>query len=135
MIAKLFRCDDCKRTLMTRPQGGLLSSGWERDWFMVKDHVWNASQRKGACRFLCVTCLERRIGRTLTPADFRRSARVNFVGRKSVVLRRRTRGLIPTGRLKAQTTIGTRPAKINNPIAAPNIEPRVSGSSNLAFPT
>jgi hypothetical protein len=67
-------------------------SGWQGDWFMVKDSVWRQIQRKGTCRFLCVACLERRIGRKLSADDFRRSAKVNFDCKKSVRLRQRMGG-------------------------------------------
>jgi len=67
---------------------------------MLKDRVWHHSQRRGACRFLCVACLERRIDRKLVAADFKRTARVNFdSGFKSIKLRRRLRGLKPAKRL------------------------------------
>jgi hypothetical protein len=95
----ICQCSDCKAVLMIRPAGSLAGSGFERDWFMAKDRVWRASQRGGACRFLCVRCLEERIERRLSPADFKRSARVNFVGRKSSLLRSRLRGLKPARRL------------------------------------
>jgi hypothetical protein len=61
--------------------------------------VWRRGQRAGKCRFLCVECLEARIGRDLTAADFKRSAKVNFAGQKSAELRRRMRGLKPAKRL------------------------------------
>jgi hypothetical protein len=77
---------------------GLGSGGWDVEWFIVKDRVWH--QRKGTCRFLCVKCLERHIGRKLTAADFKRSARANFVGNKSALLRQRMRGLKPAKRLR-----------------------------------
>jgi hypothetical protein len=79
-------------------RGGIIG-GTDFDWFMVKDHVWQHGQRAGACRFLCVGCLERRIGRKLSAGDFRCSAKVNFVGKKSATLRRRMRGLKPAKRL------------------------------------
>jgi hypothetical protein len=66
---------------------------------MVKDAVWRRSQRDGKCRFLCVKCLEGRIGRKLSSGDFKRSAKVNFVGRKPAMLRRRMRNLKPAKRL------------------------------------
>lgn len=98
--AMLFACDDCYATLAIRPVFG---TDWDCDWFMVKDRVWRHSQRKGSCRFLCVQCLEGRIGRRLSARDFKRSAQVNFVGRKSARLRHRMRGLRPAKRL-IQTT-------------------------------
>ena len=66
---------------------------------IVTVHVWRRSQRHGKCRFLCVGCLERRIGRKLSADDFRRSAKVNFEGQKSAKLRHRMRGLKPAKRL------------------------------------
>ena len=91
-------CGDCEAVLMLRSTSPF-GVGFDSDWFMVKDRVWRASQRNGACRFLCIRCLEARINRRLSPADFKRSARVNFVGRKSSLLRSRLRGLKPARRL------------------------------------
>jgi hypothetical protein len=100
----IFQCDDCDATLAVRPTGFLgLGSGWHGDWYMVKNSVWRHSQRKGVCRFLCILCLEHRLGRKLSAADFRRSAKVNFVGQKSTRLRRRMRGLKPAERLVETT--------------------------------
>jgi hypothetical protein len=73
------------------------------DWFMVKDHVWRRGQRGGVCRFLCTGCLEHRLDRKLTSDDFRRSAKVNFVGQKPNKLRRRMQGLEPAKRLVTTT--------------------------------
>jgi hypothetical protein len=96
----VFPCADCDAVLAARPTGAFaFGPGWDNEWFLVKDSVWRASQRDGKCRFLCVGCLEHRIGRKLTAGDFRRSARVNFDGRKSAKLRRRMRGLKPAKRL------------------------------------
>jgi hypothetical protein len=92
---RVFVCDDCNTVLATRSGFG----GRDFDWFMVKDKVWQHGQLDGACRFLCVGCLENRLGRKLKADDFRRSAKVNFVGQKSPKLRRRMRGLKPARRL------------------------------------
>src|ERR1043165_5020574 len=93
-------CADCNAILSIRPTGfnAAFGRGWQPDWFMVKDRVWRLGQRDGKCRFLCVGCLENRIGRKLTSDDFRRSAKVNFVGQKSAKLRRRMRGQKPAKR-------------------------------------
>jgi hypothetical protein len=97
----IFPCADCTLPLAIRPEGlsAMFGGGWEGDWFMVKDRVWQRGQRDGKCRFICVGCLENRIGHKLTADDFRRSAKVNFVGEKSAKLRRRMRGLKPAKRL------------------------------------
>jgi hypothetical protein len=92
----VFPCADCN-TVLTIRDG--LFGGWTNEWFMLKDRVWQRSQRDRKCRFLCVGCLECRIGRKLSSDDFRRSAKVNFVGQKSARLRRRMRGLKPAKRL------------------------------------
>src|SRR5262245_31754043 len=105
-IATLIPCADCNATLQIL--GNLFSSfsvGRRDDWFMVKDRVWREGQRKGACRFLCVECLESRIDRKLSAVDFKRSAKVNFVGRKSLRLLHRMRGLRPAKRLVNTTFI------------------------------
>ena len=99
VCAAVIQCGDCEKTLTIRPTGFSFGGGYQGEWFMVKDRVWQQSQRNGSCRFLCVECLEDRIGRKLLAEDFRSSAKVNFVGEKSDVLRRRMRGLKPAKRL------------------------------------
>jgi hypothetical protein len=90
-------CDDCEQILMIR---GAFGSGHDRDWFYLKNRVWQSATRKSPHRrFLCVTCIERRLDRRLTAKDFRRNARVNFVGRKSRRLKLRMRGLEPAKQL------------------------------------
>lgn len=98
---QVIACNECGDWLMTRPPASIFGtgSGWEGEWFMVKARVWQKGQRKGKCRFLCVGCLERRLGRKLQAADFMRSAKVNFNGTKTPRLRRRMKGLRPAKRL------------------------------------
>src|SRR5271167_4139773 len=67
----IYQCTDCEKNLAMFPTG-LMGSGWQGDWFMVKDSVWRRGQLKGKCRFLCVACLEQRISRKLSATDFRR---------------------------------------------------------------
>jgi hypothetical protein len=39
-----------------------------REYYMVHDRIWReAGMRRG---YLCIGCLERRLGRELTPGDF-----------------------------------------------------------------
>ena len=41
------------------------------EWYMVHDHVWRAAMENGGMvRFLCIGCLEQRVGRRLKPSDF-----------------------------------------------------------------
>src|SRR5262245_19744556 len=94
-MALAFACDDCNGILMWL---NLLGGGWAGDWYMVKDRVWRRGQRRTPCRFLCVQCLEHRIGRRLSARDFKRSAKVNFE-KHSARLRHRMRGLKPAKRL------------------------------------
>ena len=101
--AVAIACADCDTILTVRPTGfgaTLFGDRANGDWFMVKDRVWQLGQRAGACRFLCTGCLEHRIGRKLVAADFKRSVKVNFVGRKPLKLRRRMRGLKPATRMR-----------------------------------
>lgn len=99
-----IQCADCHDNLAIFPTSFLsVASGWFANWFMVKDRVWRRGQLKGKCRFLCVGCLEHRIGRKLSAADFRRNARVNFTSQKSAKLRQRMRGLKPAKRLVETT--------------------------------
>jgi hypothetical protein len=58
-------CSDCG--IPTAPRRG------PREWYMVTDEVWAAAgMRPGAVvdGALCIGCLERRLGRRLTSADF-----------------------------------------------------------------
>jgi hypothetical protein len=71
---------------------------------LVKDSVWRRGQRGG---FLCVGCLEHRIGRKLSSGDFQRSAKVNFDHKGSAKLRRRMRGLKLAKRLANTTFQGS----------------------------
>jgi hypothetical protein len=98
----VFTCADCNAILLVRPTGfgALFGGDYQPNWYMVKDRVWQSGQRSGKeCRFLCIECLERRVGRKLTAKDFSRSNKVNFQGGKSPELRRRMRGLKPAKRL------------------------------------
>jgi hypothetical protein len=45
------------------------------EYYMVKNHVW--VQAQGGTKLLCIGCLEKRIGRTLTRSDFDDAASVN----------------------------------------------------------
>jgi hypothetical protein len=98
-VFRAYVCNDCPRMLHTRSAMPSLGGGWSGEWFMVKARVWQEGQRKGRGRFLCVGCLEDRIGRKLVAADFSRSAKVNFAGDKPLRLRRRMKGLKPARRL------------------------------------
>jgi hypothetical protein len=64
--------------------------------YTVKAAIWKAAGMKpdGGC--LCVGCLERRIGRTLTPKDFRSNHPFNQVPGTERLLARR--GQIPRAR-------------------------------------
>ncbi len=49
-----------------------------QEYYMVHNHIWRSALRRARVDgcvptvydMLCVTCLERRLGRELTPADF-----------------------------------------------------------------
>lgn len=90
-------CHDCDEVLMVR--GGGLGGGYDNDWFMLKDRIWREATRGTDVRCLCIACLEQRLGREVNAKDFKRSAKVNFVGNKSARLRTRMRGLKPAKRL------------------------------------
>lgn len=98
LSGQVFICADCDTPLMVRSLG-VMSGQIDGEWFMVKAAVWNEAQRDRPCRFLCVGCLEQRLSRKLTHRDFLRSARVNFVGKKTPRLRRRLRELKPARRM------------------------------------
>ena len=40
------------------------------EWYMVHDHIWEQATKDKSAFFLCIGCLEKRLDRTLTPADF-----------------------------------------------------------------
>jgi hypothetical protein len=41
------------------------------EWYMVKDEVWDAAIRADSfIRYLCIGCIELRLGRRLVPSDF-----------------------------------------------------------------
>ena len=96
--AQVLLCQNCGKTLAIFATG-FFGGGWQGEWFMVKNRVWQQSQRDGKCRFLCVECSEHRIGRKLKADDFRRSAKVNFTRKNSIRLRQRMRGLKRAKRL------------------------------------
>jgi ribosomal protein L34E len=57
-------CQDCgQRTIGTKKIPG--------EWYMVHDSLWAQAAMEPLGGWLCVGCLERRIGRRLTPADFK----------------------------------------------------------------
>lgn len=57
-------CEDCDRPTTPEP---ITAGAWE--WYMVTDKVWaEAGMTTG---FLCIGCLEIRLGRQLEPADFK----------------------------------------------------------------
>jgi hypothetical protein len=71
-------CAGCGRdtTPCTHRRGCRHRGKWED--YRVKDEVWNAACRGD--RFLCIGCLESRLGRTLTPSDFLPDVLVNRPG-------------------------------------------------------
>ena len=48
-------CNDCSRSI-------------HGEWYMVHDDLWPLAKDGG---FLCISCLEGRLGRRLTPVDFK----------------------------------------------------------------
>jgi hypothetical protein len=64
-------CDGCGDDVTPYDDYGRpVEGGWE--WYMVRAEVWEAaaSSQGEQPRFLCIGCLEGRIGRQLTRADF-----------------------------------------------------------------
>lgn len=54
-------CNDCEMDTTPHPTEG------PHEWYTVRDRVWNAVMGPG---YLCIGCLEKRLGRRLTPNDF-----------------------------------------------------------------
>lgn len=52
-----WRCKDCKCNTWT-------------EYYMVHDHVWRVAAFKTPTILLCISCLENRLDRELTAADF-----------------------------------------------------------------
>lgn len=63
-------CDDCNNDVTPYDDYGRpVEGGWE--WYIVRSEIWKAaSSQSERPRFLCIGCLEGRIGRKLTRADF-----------------------------------------------------------------
>jgi hypothetical protein len=61
-------CQDCgfNTTPCTGKRGCRHGGKWE--WYMVRDAVW--TEARAADGYLCIGCLERRLGRPLTSEDF-----------------------------------------------------------------
>lgn len=70
------KCVDCRtETLPTEP-------GLRAEWYIVRDELWEtAGMTLDACDegrgCLCIGCLETRLGRQLTPADFEQDIPIN----------------------------------------------------------
>jgi hypothetical protein len=65
---KAARCNDCRvKTTPRRRRDRVTNGTWE--WYRVHDHVW-AEAGMGWRGFLCIGCLEKRLGRTLCRDDF-----------------------------------------------------------------
>lgn len=61
-------CDDCGTHLMPRDDAGQpVPNAWE--WYLLEDGLWE-SVADGA-RFLCIGCVERRLGYRLAASDFK----------------------------------------------------------------
>jgi hypothetical protein len=65
-------CDDCG--VNTSSNGGIA------EYYMVHYHVWNSIR---PAQFLCVGCLERRLGRRLVHEDFNWQAPINVISEYS----------------------------------------------------
>jgi hypothetical protein len=57
-------CRDCR--IETLP----IDWGYRAEFYMVHDEVWTQAGMGEGDEYLCVACLERRLGRQLLPVDF-----------------------------------------------------------------
>lgn len=63
-------CHDCARDVMPFDERGHLVEGGS-EWYMVTDPVWSsATNADESVAYLCIGCLEGRLGRPLVPDDF-----------------------------------------------------------------
>lgn len=69
-------CADCGADTTPRTRGRITGQSWE--WYMATDETW-AAAGMGDDGFLCVGCLEARLGRELQSGDFT-GAPVNVPG-------------------------------------------------------
>jgi hypothetical protein len=65
------RCLDCNA------ETSFTERGKNDEYYMVHNHLWLKANPGGAGK-LCVGCLERRLGRRLTPGDFTDCSLNNF---------------------------------------------------------
>lgn len=56
-------CEDCQIDIRLKPKGN-------GDGYMIYDQIWSTATKSKIKIYLCVFCLEKRLGRELTPADF-----------------------------------------------------------------
>jgi hypothetical protein len=70
-------CDDCGNDVTPYDEDGRLVEG-ASEWYMVTPDVWDAATMAGGpAKYLCIGCLEVRIGRALHPRDFPEDLGVN----------------------------------------------------------
>jgi len=63
-------CDDCGTDVTPYDEDGRLIEG-ASEWYIVEDEVWEAAVGPdSSTRYLCIGCLEERIGRRLCGDDF-----------------------------------------------------------------
>ena len=72
-------CRDCGTETTPEP---VKRGTWE--WYFVQDRVW-AAAGMGKRGFLCIGCLELRLGRSLCADDFAPND-IHFVGRSALTL-------------------------------------------------
>ncbi len=58
------RCQDC------RVETNHLMTDKCAEWYIVFDSVWEQATKDTPANFLCIGCLEKRLSRKLTRADF-----------------------------------------------------------------
>lgn len=66
-----FNCDDCGVDTSSRARFGDWYMAGIGEFYRVKHHIWQEAQRGDRePKFLCIGCLENRLGHTLTINDF-----------------------------------------------------------------
>ena len=99
-LANDWNNQGCEQTIDDRSEVYLVKPAiWEAAGMGKDEELWAAHKRMSGC--LCIGCLEKRLGRILTPRDFLRNRPLNSVpGTKRLLSRRNHQDWQPTTVIK-----------------------------------